>query len=181
MCSEFQPERLADKDDSLVEQRVQIVARQGELSERGDDCLFQSAVEQNSFRSFAFSVPLLQRFRHAVENFRQLAQFIPRGRQSRARVQVAIRDFLGRLRHGLHLPADEKFAAHPRRHQRQNPHHKPTHRQVVNIHEQKRRHGEQQHAADQFHPHGGEFEKCHFHSAVLKFAASIALNPRRGK
>ena len=171
---EFHIERLTYKNERLIEQRIQIVAGQRELSERGDHGLFQRAVEQNFFRLFAFGVPLLQRFRHAVENLRQLAQFIVRGRQSRARGQIAVRDFFGRSRHRLHLPANEKFAAHPRRHQRQNPHHKPAHRQVIIIHEQQRRHDEQQHAADQLHPHGGEFEKWFCHSAIPKFTANIA-------
>ena len=48
------------RSDGLVEQRFQIVARQGELSERGDDRLFQRAVEQNFFRPFTFGIPLLQ-------------------------------------------------------------------------------------------------------------------------
>ena len=83
-----------------------------QLSERGQ--FFHLGIG-----AFEFLHALLQRLRHAVECFRELAEFTRTFTQARPAAQVARSQPFRRVGQSLHLAQNEMFPAEPRRHQRQ--------------------------------------------------------------
>ena len=145
------------------------------MAQRGHEGLLVRLVAQLALRRVTLLRALLQRRRHLVEFFRELAEFALHLMQAGARLQVAAREPQHRLRQRPHLSQNEMFPAIPRRDQRQQAHDEacPRHAQSIPAHplrgvfpepvlvddegEHQRRGDPQEDAADQLHTDTGKW------------------------
>src|SRR5947208_2184368 len=101
-----------------MDERLEIMADERELAERGYHALLLRAVAEQMSGGFAFARPRLKRFGHLVKGLCQFAQLTLVIFQLGTAGEVPRRQPPRRAQQAAHLPDDEVFPAKPGRAQR---------------------------------------------------------------